>query len=205
MKIDKSDIEKIEDVGTADDDCDVIHVLTKGGLSVVALKKKDGSMNILGSGPLFGIAKFRAEQGYHKHINWNESLFKSEDMQAYQTLHKQLNIQDLPDASTPANHYKMAAYNSKLAAQARDIQPKNEQERFERGNQIIMHTDSALKHYKIAGLDPKSANAEHTKNMINQHEIDDKEIPNQERIEQNWKLQNPQLVVPSGIDTIKKK
>jgi hypothetical protein len=77
MSLDQNDILKIEDVGQCADG-KIVHVLLKGGLSIIGLSKDGSEMQPIATGPLFRIAKVAADN-IRKGIQWAENLFKSEE------------------------------------------------------------------------------------------------------------------------------
>lgn len=101
MSLDQNDILKIEDVGQCADG-KIVHVLLKGGLSIIGLSKDGSEMQPIATGPLFRIAKVAADN-IRKGIQWAENLFKSEE--GDKTL--QFQEQKLIEAITP---FEVLAY-----------------------------------------------------------------------------------------------
>jgi hypothetical protein len=173
-KLSKEDIEKMEKIG----DCDkgeIMHVLTKGGLSMIVAKTRGGDLKILGTGPHPGIARFRAEQ-VEKNINWHSNLFKSESQSEYEKIKKasgQDHMAHWESLSTPENHYKLAQWHSHHAGiEAQKPTPDDFAERHNQNMKILYHADEALKHYKMSGMDHKSALEHHSKNMAQHKDLD---------------------------------
>src|ERR1017187_3204498 len=97
--------------------------------------------------------------------------------------------------SNPQNHYDMSTFHSKMAGKMADAEreAKGHRDRLQaeapnapgfqeaNGNVVnqlhnaqmrnLMHSDMALKHYKMSGLTPKQANDEHIKQMALHHEM----------------------------------
>lgn len=197
MKISKEDIEKTEEIGSSEKGS-ILHILTKGGLSMIVRKSLGGAMEVMASAPHPGIARFRAEQ-VDKSIQWENNLFKSETEEIY-VLEKAkvINIFDESGKqigsttdtaraeaeklenerhianSTPEKHYKEAQHQSHKAGRhaARDV-GDNFAAKHDKNMMILMHTDEALKHYQMAGMDRKQAMEEHRKNMANHLTFDD--------------------------------
>jgi hypothetical protein len=185
MILTKEDIAKTEEIGLCKKG-KILHILTKGGLSMIVCKTLGGAMNVMASAPHPGIARFRAEQ-IDKSIEWDNNLFKSESEEGYtlekarmmrfldeagnvikeipeeQHLAEQAQrMQNLENWSTPENHYKLAQHNSHLAGK----QAIRETDDTHHKNMMTLHhTDEALRHYQMAGLNRPQAMEEHKKNM----------------------------------------
>jgi hypothetical protein len=184
MKLTKEDIEKNEEVGTAKKG-KVMCITTKGGLSLIVTKSLGGALDIVATAPHPGIARFKAEQ-MDPSIQWTEGLFKSETQGEYlsqkmKTVHIDLETLSkaadphaaLEGLSTPENHYKMAQHHSHLAGRVATT-PKtgDTAQDHDRNMKILMHTNDALKHYQMAGLNGQQMKAEHEKNMASHASID---------------------------------
>lgn len=67
---------------------------------------------------------------------------------------------------------------------------------------ILYHTDSALKHYQMSGMDHKQSLNEHKKHMALHHEISDTAQPpvkDQSGLERSWNLKNSGQRPPKGL------
>lgn len=155
-----------------------------------------GAMEVVASAPHPGIARFRAEQ-IDKSIQWDNNLFKSETDEIYslekaktisiidesgkavgtttdeeRKQQQEAKLQDAMNWSTPENHYKHAQHQSHLAGQWATKDADDYASKHDKNMHILMHTDEALKHYKMAGLEHSQALEQHQKNMAMHHTID---------------------------------
>ena len=166
MKLTKSDIKKMDKVGVSEKGNDIMHVETKGGLHLMVEKDRGGRLDILASGPHRAIAKSFA--GKKRKVQWDQALFKSEDMQsATDSWARRLQKDEAPE-STPENHYNLAKWHSSMARQYKKSDGDDKLDSVERHNKnmsYLYHTDNALSHYKASGMDTKGASQEHDKNM----------------------------------------
>lgn len=145
---------------------------------MIVRKSLGGALEIVSSAPHPGIARYRAEQ-LDKSIQWTEGLFKSEseetykleknkelDLSALSKANDEAHLKALEDLSTPETHYKFAQHHSHLAGRAA-AEPKvgDTAKDHDRNMRILMHTNEALKHYQMAGLNSHQTDQEHKKNM----------------------------------------
>jgi hypothetical protein len=212
MQLTKEDIKHMDTVGKHKD-CDVIHLLTKGGCHMIVKKSKGGAFSVLASGAHRAIAKHQADQA-SPGIEWNEIITKSEDLnkapKEFATMH-------VPDAkpeqkdtfgnpiyeSNPQNHYDLAAFHSKVAGKhhAHEVGPGDVNGKMDRDMNLMHHTDTALKHYVAAGLTPKQAMDEHKKQMTYSNELPEgASAPFQgHALEMAWGKVNPGKRFPKGL------
>jgi hypothetical protein len=210
-KLNKEDIEKMEQIGDSRQGA-ILHVLTKGGLSMIIAKSIGGELKILASGAHPGIARYKAEQ-VEKSINWHSDLFKSESQSEYEKLSKQSHNDHAhwEALSTPENHHKLAqwhSHNAGLEAERHipEDSPNLFEERHNKNMKILYHADEALKHYKMAGMDHKAAMEAHSKNMADHKNLDVSYKPlDSYNLELGWRRnrskENPGQSVPvvSGL------
>lgn len=178
MELTQTDIKSMEAVGSSESGAQIYHIVTKGGRHYMAKKMPSGMFSILSEGPHRAIARHTAGS-IEKNIQWNEGLFKSEDM----SLTKDEPIQDRPElTSTPDKHYKLAKWHSQAASKFAPLpaghpdQSPDLTERHNRNMAHLMHTDIALAHYKAAGN--TNAEIEHANNMkLGHHGIEGTKPP----------------------------
>jgi len=215
MTLTPDDVKKIETIGKTDKG-DVLHVLTKGGLNMVVLKTKGGALEIMGQGSHRSFAIHQASQ-VHKNVQWNDSLFKSEDMQKMQQLNEILLKQEPKQSdamgnpvleSTPQNHYDLASHHSRMAGKAREMERAHKTmkpnqwspELHDSQMRQLMHSDIALRHYQMSGLGHSDAKREHEKHMDLHHELKDEKPPFQEyALQLAWQRANPTVRAPRGL------
>jgi hypothetical protein len=229
MKITQDDIQSMDKVGESDKG-DVYHVLTKGGLNLMIEKTQGGDMTILGHGPHRSFAKQKATA--MKNVKWHENLFKSEDADALakaprefigpggrKTVHytpeeaeqlkQEQEKKDMENMhlSNPENHYKMGSYYAKRAGQERERQKglnmfNNPVEHHEAGMNSLMHLDSAIKHFKMAGLSDQDLHRETDKYVNLHHELQPGEQPHIDPhiITNAWMRKNPGKQPPVGLE-----
>lgn len=196
MKLTREDIEKQEEVGKSEKGLPLIHIRTKGGRSYIVEKTEGGQLNVLGEAHHFGHAKHNADRSGNK-VQWNESLFKTEetlskgkvkaevmeknDKPANPYMHppefweakaRTDEIDPLTGhrylSSVPAHHMELASWHSKLAG----TYLKHPETAPSKENKLdaLYHSDQAMKHYQMAGLDRKAASEQHQANMNKPHD-----------------------------------
>jgi hypothetical protein len=133
MKLTREQLSSIEPIGKTQDGSEILHVQTKGGRHMM-VKRQNGDLKILGEGAHRGHARFMSNQ-LEKGIMWHESLYKSEDDQ-YKPNSEVIQVVE----STPDKHTAVAVYHTYQAQKEADPLSK------------IAMTDSALSHFKAAGL-----------------------------------------------------
>lgn len=158
MKLTEQDIAKSEIFGQTNDG-PIFHILTKGGLSILALKKSNGELEVLSSASLPAIARVRAEN-VRKDIQWDKNLFKSENVNNTSAPSSDINV------STSENHYNVGKLYSMRAGQLlASPEPEGFNEKHHRNMMILFNTDNALKQYELAGMTENESNVEHKKNV----------------------------------------
>lgn len=215
MTLTPDDVKKIEKVGDSEKG-EILHVLTKGGLNMIVQRTKGGALNILGQGSHRSFAMHQASQ-VHKNIAWNDTLMKSEDMQKMKSMGQELLLKQEPKAdsmgnpvyeSTPQNHYDLATHHSKMAGKAREMEKAHKAnpatphaDLHDSRMRQLMHSDIALKHYEMSGLNGKDAKNEHEKHMNLHHEMQDGQKPPfaEYALQMAWQRQNPTKRPPAGL------
>lgn len=220
MELTKDDIKHMDVVGKHKG-CDILHILTKGGCNMIVKKSQGGAFTVLATAPHRAIAKHQAD-ALEKGIEWNESLFKSEDLNkapkdlggghivyspeeaAAQRKEKNLDQFGHPIyESTPQNHYDLASFYSKLAGRhnAQPADPANSDAKMDRDMRILYASDAALRHYQMAGLTHKQAMDEHKKQMNYHKELPEgASAPFQDTaLEMAWSRSNPNKRRPQGL------
>jgi hypothetical protein len=222
MKLTPEDIKHMELAGTHKG-CEVHHIVTKGGHNLIVKKSAGGAFSVLGTGPHRAMARHQAEN-MEKDIQWNESLFKSEEPlnkapkdlggghivyspQEAKAMQQKENRDTFGNPiyeSNPQNHYDLAAFHSKLAGKhhANQVQPGDSNAKMDRDMNLMHHTDIALKHFQMAGLNPKQALVEHQKQMNYHQELPEgAAAPLQHYpLELAWNRANPGKKAPKGLN-----
>lgn len=101
--------------------------------------------------------------------------------------------------SSPANHHALAVYHSQMAGKFPETQypqPYNHDNHMRHQ----MHSDIALAHYKMAGLDNKSAHEAHKKNMTTHMSLKPGQPApfHEDKLRLNWQKKTGQQA-PSGL------
>lgn len=205
MKLVEQDIEKMEKVGHSDKG-DIFHILTKGGLNLIVEKSAGGELTVLGDGPHRSFARNKANS--LKKINWNESLYKSEDTSLIKADEHPRDQFGLPIyESNPENHYKQATFHAKKAGEQKQIKGglnlfNNPVEYHDATMRQMMHTDDAIKHFQMAGLKGPDLQREMEKHMNLHHELKPGEHePFQSHpLELAWNRKNQGKPSPVGLN-----
>lgn len=212
MTLTPDDVKKIEKVGDSDKG-EILHVLTKGGLNMIVQKTRGGALNILGQGSHRSFAIHQASQ-VHKNIQWNDTLMKSEDMKEAMKLTPSMALEKNTDSmgnplyeSTPQNHYDLASHHSKMAGRAREEERALKTDPNADFNALhdsrmrqLMHSDIALRHYEMSGMNSGSAKKENQKHMDLHHELKDETPPfNEYALRLAWQRANPTVRPPQGL------
>jgi hypothetical protein len=216
MNLTKDDIKHMDTVGSHKG-CDILHILTKGGLNLIVKKSAGGAFSVLSTAPHRAIAKHQADQTTPG-IEWNDVLTKSEELyKAPKDLGSGIAIQQAAPVkqeardtmgnpiyeSNPQNHYDLAAFHSKLAGHhnAQQVHPGDSNAKMDRDMRILHASDTALRHYQMAGLNHKQAHEEHKKQMNYHKELPaDFSAPFQDNaLELAWSRSNPGKRPPVGL------
>ena len=207
MKFEKNQVESVEKVGIFKGE-EVYHVKSKGGFSMMCLKKASGRLEPIGTGSHRAIAKHMADMKVGG-IDWDqEALYKME--------------MPNPDDSTPENHAALADHHAKLYNKYRKMamnptahaEEHNSYYRSFRPDHKDMHPanvhhdmnmhalwnqDVALKHYQMAGLTRPQA-------VERMNQQDDPSYPlttaaphNDDYLHRAWNLKNRGKSAPHGL------
>lgn len=222
MQLTKDDIKHMDTVGKHKD-CDILHLLTKGGLNMIVKKSAGGAFSVLGQGPHRAIAKHQADQTTPG-INWSDALTKSEEplnkapqdlgnghiLYTHDEAKQKMQAENRDTfgnpiyESNPQNHYDLAAFHSKIAGKhhAQEVAPGDTNNKMDRDMRLMHHTDIALKHYQMAGLNPKQSLDEHKKQMNYSKELPEgASAPMQDYpLELAWNRANPGKKTPKGLN-----
>jgi len=217
MTLTPEDIKTMESIGKSPSG-EILHVATHGGLNLIIQKTRGGELQILSHAPHRGIALHQAQK-MHKNIQWNEGLMKSEKVLTHEAAaiqQKKENRDAMGNPiyeSTPQNHFDLASHHSKMAGKARESvkdirsqpidhpihQAEGTRERLHNAMMNeLMHSDIALKHYQMSGMNEKGAKDEHQKHMALHHEAG--EAPFQDyALELAYGRANPGKRRPKGL------
>jgi len=187
MKLDAKEILFKEEVGATQKGEKVLHILTKGGWNCIAAVSRGGAVRVLGSGVHRAHAKNNATKV--EKIDWNteSNLFKSE-------------MPRPSSGSSPKNHYDLAAFHSKMAGKIQSQLDPHSSDLSDK-MRVLGHSDTALKHYQMAGMDAKSARIEHDKNSKYHKELESTQAPHDHKaLEHEWKIKNPSTNIKGLLD-----
>lgn len=180
-EIDKSEILKNEEVGHSKDGTSIFHILLKGGLSILALKKRDGSLQTLSTGSLFKLAKVSADN-LMSDIRWHDFLYKSADGDI--TMLHQFN--EFAKNLSPLDFYKSGSYHAKQAGRiesnrsesvAKAEDGKKLETNFSDVVSILSHANTSKRHFEYSGLSKEAAAKEFVKYLSQHSDLKKNEAP----------------------------